>query len=137
MKILGTLEGQHLYLAVLPQKVGANDEFKAVSVQDSAVLHHRFVAMTKRHIDNPQGIDGWTIPYFHDHSLGLAPGHYRECCAGVKHCPKNLIPNFHEEPESQVLLFWAAPLLSIREFHLDPRSNEQFGLPGQSPLLWS
>ena len=48
---------------------------------------------------------------------------------------KKLIPDFHEDPENQVLLFRAAPLLPIKEFHVQPRSHERFGHPGQSPLL--
>ena len=61
--------------------------------------------------------------------------HYRECWAGVKHCSKNLIPDFHEDPEDQVLLFRAAPLLLSREFDIHPCSHEGLGHPGQLPLL--
>ena len=76
-----------------PQKVGANDDVKGVSVQHSAVLHHRFVAKTKRHMKTPQGMDTLPIPYSYCHSLSFpdgfnqVPGHYLECCADVKHCP--------------------------------------------------
>ena len=48
---------------------------------------------------------------------------------------KNLIPDFHENPENQVLLFGAAPLLLNRELDIHPCSHEGLGHPGQSPLL--
>ena len=89
----------------------------------------------------PQGMDGTPIPYSYGHSLGLpesfkqAPGHYGKCCTGIKHCSKNLIPDFHEDPENQVLLFGAAPLFLIREFHIHSCSHEGLGHPGQAPLL--
>ena len=115
--------------------------FLLVSVQSSAVLCHRFVAKTYSHIDTPQGMDGTPISYSYGHCLSFpespqqAPGHHRECCAGVKYCSENLIPNFHEDPENLVLLFRAAPLLLSREFHVNPCSHEGHGHPGQSPLL--
>ena len=62
-------------------------------------------------------------------------GHYRKDCTGVKHRSKNLIPDFHEDPENQVLLFGAAPLVFSREFDIHPCSHEGLGHPGQSPLL--
>ena len=64
-----------------------------------------------------------------------APGHYGKCCTGVKHRSKNLIPDFHEDPENQVLLFGAAPLLFIRELDIQPCGNEGPRHPGQPPLL--
>ena len=60
---------------------------------------------------------------------------YRKCCTGVKHRSKILIPDFHEDPENQVLLFGAAPLLLSREFDIHPCSHEGLGHPGQLPLL--
>ena len=47
------LEGQHFSLGVALEEVSANDDVKGVSVQHSAVLRHRFVAKTNRHIDTP------------------------------------------------------------------------------------
>ena len=49
--------------------------------------------------------------------------HYRECCAGVKQCSKNVISDFHDNPENQLLLFRAAPLLLSREFHVNSCSH--------------
>ena len=48
---------------------------------------------------------------------------------------KNLIPDFHDYPENQVLLFGAAPLFLVRELHIHPCSHEGLGHPGQLPLL--
>ena len=62
-------------------------------------------------------------------------GHYRKCCTGVKQPSKNLVPDFHEDPENQLLLFGAALLLLTREFDIHPCSHEQIAHPGQSPLL--
>ena len=58
-----------------------------------------------------------------------------ESVAGVKHCSKTLIPDFHEDPENQVVLFRATPLLLSREFRVNHCSHEEPGHPGQSPLL--
>ena len=65
----------------------------------------------------------------------MPPPQRGKCCTGVKHRSKNLIPDFHEDPENQVLLFGAAPLLLIRELDIHPCSNEGLGHPGQAPLL--
>ena len=107
----------------------------------SAVLGHSFVAQAYSHIAPPGGMDGTPIPYSYGHGLSFlecfwqAPGHYGKCCTGVKHRWKNLIPDFHQDPENQVLLFGAAPLLLIREIDIHPCSHEGLGQPGQSPLL--
>ena len=100
-----------------------------------------FVAPTYGHIDPPQGMDGTPIPYSYRHGLSFpeslkqAPGHYGKCCTGIKHRSKNLIPDFLEDPENQVLLFGDAPLFFIRELHIHPCSHEGLGHPGQAPLL--
>ena len=123
------------------QEVGTNDDVKGVRVQHSAVSGHSFVVKTNSHINTPQGMDGMPIHYSYGQclnfleSLKQAPGHYRKCCAGVKHCSKNLIPDFHEDPENQVLFFEAAPLLLSRELDIHPCSHERLGHSGQSPLL--
>ena len=47
---------------------------------------------------------------------------------------KTCFPISHEDPEKQVLLFGAAPLLLSRELDIPPCSHEGLGHPGQSPL---
>ena len=141
MQRIGALERQHFYLGVSSWEVGTNDDVKGVGVQHSAVLGHSFVAQAYSHIDPPKRMDGTPIPYSYGQGLSFleslyqAPGHYGKCCAGVKHCSKNLIPDCYEDPENQVLLFGAAPLLLSREFDIHPCSHEGLGHPGQWPLL--
>ena len=141
MKSKATLEGQHFHLGVIPQKVGANAAVKDVSVQHSAVLHHRLLANTNRQIDTPKGMNGLSIPYSYGHCLSFlerfqqAPGHHRECCAGVENCPKNLMPAFHKDPENELFLFRAAPLLSIRNFTSTPTAMSDLSIQANRLFL--
>ena len=61
---------QQILPGVFPQKVGANDNVKGVSVQHSAALHHGF-AKTNGYIDSLQGMDGSPNPYSYGHSLSF------------------------------------------------------------------
>ena len=105
------------------------------------MLRHGFVDQAYSHIDPPQRMDGTLIPYSYGHGLSFlespwqAPGHYGKCCTGVKQRSKNVIPDFHDDPEKLVLLFGAAPLLLIGELDIHPCSYEGPGHPGQAPLL--
>ena len=62
---------KHFTLGVSSQELGANDDVKDISVEHSAVLRHRLVAKTNRHIDIHQGMDGLPIPYSDGDSLSF------------------------------------------------------------------